>query len=757
MTITAGTPLAGASSGLFAATDFASLAGTAWLEGVAACSWEFLIRASARGHVMTIREAGSGNHRMSVVQMAAGNIASATNCWRAYITTATGFRAVESAASTAPLDTLQHIAVTYASGSLKLYINGAQDSTSTAGTGTGNVKTDGKPLRIGEPVDSAGGGFAGRLSRFWFYTRELSAVEIAASARAKLDWAGFVGVGAEDAATDATAGPVAAPYRANVTAQADLDVLAKAYDPDGALSLTAAGPGVSATVARQGTLVRVTPPTGSGLYSAPYTISDGTKSASSKIFGSYSPSGGDDGGVAGVDDVFDAFTNLEIEVDPLANDTGKPDEITALSTPTNGTATLTADKKRVKYKSGATFTGTATFTHIPKRASDGASALAPSTVTMRVAAGNPASARWASGLGNGNDSWATYNTQIGRAVTANAGWHSKGCQDSWGATDGSADGKHPTTGKPVNLFKSSGASNFWGGVNTLKGTAIHAWMIPYLPAIAGVDNSFNANPGIWAKLKVGGTLADTWKTRNKRFGFNLAKTCTEAGVGDSLSHKIVIVAGHECTGEGYNWIVGSDHANYVLAFQAFYNQVHEGAEEYSTGWTNFKIEQRVVNKKAYGATFAKAYPGDDYVDILAISLHENTIGPSSDAYKLGWANQSEWDFEMRPPAGSATGGCGFMDLVDHAVLKGKPIGVDEWDTCCVEDDAGSYGVRQPTKDAGISAGRVRDLFQGLALNGRLHHEMYLTGIQDMFRTNTNATKLLAVYKKGWDFDGNNDA
>src|SRR5262249_58894639 len=77
-------------------------------------------------------------------------------------------------ASSLPLNTWSHLAATYSSGALRLYVNGSQVA---SGTGTGNINTSTGALRIGGN-NIWGEYFTGRLDEVRIYNRALSQAEI---------------------------------------------------------------------------------------------------------------------------------------------------------------------------------------------------------------------------------------------------------------------------------------------------------------------------------------------------------------------------------------------------------------------------------------------------------------------------------------------------------------------------------------------------------------------------------------------------
>lgn len=86
----------------------------------------------------------------------------------------TGTLAYVTAPSSMALNAWSHVALTYDGSTLRLYVNGVQVRSASR---TGNVQTNGNPLRIGGNVPY-GEFFNGRLDEIRVYNRALSAAEV---------------------------------------------------------------------------------------------------------------------------------------------------------------------------------------------------------------------------------------------------------------------------------------------------------------------------------------------------------------------------------------------------------------------------------------------------------------------------------------------------------------------------------------------------------------------------------------------------
>ena len=212
------------------------------------------------------------------------------------VNTSGGTARLESSAN-AQTTTVRHFLAAWESAALpRLWLNGALNAPSwvgkiVAGTPTQNSAITGTLLAatglatiFASAWDAVAGGWSGLIGQLRFRAHSPSNDYALTLAEMLLDNEAFIGLGGRDASGDATAAPVAAPVTTTVASggQVDVDVLAKAYDPDGTLAIVgldgATTPhGSAAIVAGK---VRYTPNIGyGGQDRVGYTITDGTKTA----------------------------------------------------------------------------------------------------------------------------------------------------------------------------------------------------------------------------------------------------------------------------------------------------------------------------------------------------------------------------------------------------------------------------------------------------------------------------------------------
>jgi hypothetical protein len=190
------------------------------------------------------------------------------------------------------------------SGSLpKLYVDGVLDVPSWVGSIVGAVAAQDNALAgvtaagsgsiaVGAGSwDSANGGFDGSMAAVVrAMASAMSADQALTEYRNHSDPQTFYGLGGEDISGDSTSAPTAAPLAvaANAGTAKDIDVLAYAYDPDGTVVISSAGSAshgnIFLTAADNTGVIRYTPAeTYSGTDRWAYTLSDGTKTATSYI------------------------------------------------------------------------------------------------------------------------------------------------------------------------------------------------------------------------------------------------------------------------------------------------------------------------------------------------------------------------------------------------------------------------------------------------------------------------------------------
>jgi hypothetical protein len=150
------------SSGLVSVADAAALDLTsgltleAWVHPFARGNWDTVLMKSA-GSTRAYALYSSDNHGRPAGQLSIGST----------------LRTVDGR-SRLPLNTWTHMAVTYGSGRLRLYVNGVLVSSRSF---TGSIRTSSDPVTIGGSL-AWGRWFAGMIDEVRLYNRELSAAEI---------------------------------------------------------------------------------------------------------------------------------------------------------------------------------------------------------------------------------------------------------------------------------------------------------------------------------------------------------------------------------------------------------------------------------------------------------------------------------------------------------------------------------------------------------------------------------------------------
>lgn len=209
---------------------------------------------------------------------------------------------------------------------------------------------------------------AGIISRILVDSRVWSEPKVTLISRAILNPRATFGIGDEETAAEIAAGdkrsPVAVPQQVALLGAPSLDVVPTVRDTDNAgWSVTAIDQplnGSSAVISDR--LVRYTPVSGFlGTDAFTYSItSTQGKISTSRI----EVRVGQPSLVARADAISVVRNSTNFVFDPLANDTYTPPvRITAVSAPSSGTASITADALKIAYTSAANFTGSTSFTY----------------------------------------------------------------------------------------------------------------------------------------------------------------------------------------------------------------------------------------------------------------------------------------------------------------------------------------------------------------------------------------------------------
>lgn len=438
-----------------------------------------------------------------------------------------------------------------------------------------------------------------------------------------------------------------------------------------------------------------------------------------------------------IDDSATCPVNGEVLIDVLRNDLPSGGvTLLSITQPSHGTTTVVGGK--VKYSPNTDYEGADTFTYIMKRNSDAAEDIGSVGVTVsdRVVT-------WPSGVGNHADIVAGTESWLGRQCTALAGWTDY-TNDvlTWDDLRGGPDGdyeigyRNGTGGKNKTwrpIFDTNGAYNFWENIDAHDDGSVlhHVWCVPLLPKGSGISNSGNGNSGIWARLKTGGDLNATWKSVWKGFGRRLVITLDYYGASYS---KVVLDIGWEMTGRSFPWCAGSDHGSFVDAWREMHDALREGLRtEDAAAETAVKLMFRVAGAKAFGASIDTIYPGDDYVDVGGISLHENSD-------EFDWSTDAGWAAELAGDSDTH----GIQEVIDFYSARGKMTGFTEWNIQLLPQTF-SWGTLPAAKDPPKSCERVFGLFRDNAAH--IHHETYLNNGVNRIMTLSSATA--SKYKTLW--------
>ncbi|WP_041775557.1 glycoside hydrolase family 26 protein [Blastococcus saxobsidens] len=150
----------------------------------------------------------------------------------------------------------------------------------------------------------------------------------------------------------------------------------------------------------------------------------------------------------------------------------------------------------------------------------------------------------------------------------------------------------------------------------------------------------------------------------REFGENLA----ERGLAD----EVIIRLGWEFNGDWYKWSARNPEA-FAACWRAIHTQVERVAPELRWDWNVNRGRGHSV------ADARKAYPGDQYVDIVGIDSYD--IWP-------GVRTEADWQEHL-------AGEFGLRFWADFAIQRGKQVSVPEWGLYPGTEQAGNNGGDNP--------------------------------------------------------------
>lgn len=402
-------------------------------------------------------------------------------------------------------------------------------------------------------------------------------------------------------------------------------------------------------------------------------------------------------------DEYTTNKNTPIDMPVLSND-DEADIVSRLVTqPANGTTTIVDAGKKIRYAPVSTFVGEKAFRYEGKRSSDGAvgeadillKVVEPSAIARKAhntggTSGIGGSCRV--GLGNASGAVATWRNRIGEPG-ALAAWPAlkSGGNDNFVAMFGGDAGQKYTDYTPGSYLTSS--ANFNG--NLTASNCRQILMVPVYP-----ENGAVSNVEKWRQLIDDGVNATVWADGWYAFGRRIVRQCNNKRANFDFK-KLVLTLGWEGPGgESYPWRVLTDEAGYILAWRVMVNRIRAGANDEQTGAGNdILIEQRFAGHRRNGNTIENCYPGDDHVDILGISAHQNVYaatgnGAEANNPHCSWRDDADYLKEKYGHRYSGDGP-GFDNMLEFAKAHNKPCGFDEMDTYFVKHVLGGGAARYP--------------------------------------------------------------
>lgn len=190
-----------------------------------------------------------------------------------------------------------------------------------------------------------------------------------------------------------------------------------------------------------------------------------------------------------------------------------------------------------------------------------------------------------------------------------------------------------------------------GGANWKDFTSSAQWMVDKVWNTID-DQVFWSVPLIVDDGKA--TLAAAADHDYDAYYLSVARTLAASRAGDD--GPIYIRTGWEFNGDWFPWSAAGKEADFIGAYRAFVDAFRSVSDRFAFEWN--------VNESYGPMDPAKAYPGDDYVDIIGMDFYWDTRWNSSNP-------DQAWASMVNRPYGLAW-------LEDFAAEHGKPTAYSEW-------------------------------------------------------------------------------
>ena len=198
--------------------------------------------------------------------------------------------------------------------------------------------------------------------------------------------------------------------------------------------------------------------------------------------------------------------------------------------------------------------------------------------------------------------------------------------------------------------------------------------LPLVPAPLG--NQKGANPAVWDELAAG-----EHDGLFRRLGRRLAYL--EAAHGRDPAVPLMLDLGWEHSGPWFPWSIAGEldgvpvYKKFPSAWARIVTSIREGYRAFAGRDCPYKFVWRPARKMvAPGVRHAAFYPGDEFVDLVSISVHENDPIVTADNWSSRWC---PW-----PPKKPLNEGWDAM--FELAQRRGKPVCFPEWSPHRVTED-----------------------------------------------------------------------
>ena len=358
-----------------------------------------------------------------------------------------------------------------------------------------------------------------------------------------------------------------------------------------------------------------------------------------------------------------------VEIDLLANDLGTEGATLGLGNPGFGTVTAIGDGK-VRYIPAAGRIGSDGFGYTLSRGERSSSATVSISVTDQTmgawGAGPRSGDRWWTGFGDVTGSSlgmvGVFEQLRRRPVDIIAVWAPKNQIASWDDLAGGAGEEASQIGgtltKGLNVKKV-----IWDNAAT-RALPAHLSLTLVPPS---ASNRRGVNPGVWFDY-ADGAFDVYWR----RLGKRLAHLDAVSG----RTALLVLDLGWEHTGPWYHWsIMGSRngiaaYTRFPYAFARIVAAIRAGHHDYAGKNCPYRFCWRPSRQVAAAGVHHRVfYPGDESVDLLALSHHERDpyLTPTNWASRTSpWPNTANFNRE------------GWDPYFDFCASRGKKACFPEW-------------------------------------------------------------------------------